>query len=63
LGYNTSRAALNMLTIQLAYEFRDTPMKVNSASAGFTATDMNGNQGHQTVEEGAAEPVRRPLVT
>ena len=62
LGYNTSKAALNMLTVQLAYEFRDTPMKVNSANPGYTATDMNGNQGHQTVEEGAAEPVRLALL-
>ena len=58
LGYNTSKAAVNMLTIQLAYEFRDTTMKVNSVNPGYTATDMNGNQGNQTVEEGAAEPVR-----
>jgi NAD(P)-dependent dehydrogenase (short-subunit alcohol dehydrogenase family) len=62
LGYNTSKAALNMLTTQLAYEFRDTPMKVNSANPGYTATDMNGNQGHQTLEEGAAEPVRLALL-
>jgi NAD(P)-dependent dehydrogenase (short-subunit alcohol dehydrogenase family) len=62
LGYNTSNAALNMLTLQLAYEFRDTPMKVNSANPGYTATDMNGNQGKQTLEEGAAEPVRLALL-
>jgi NAD(P)-dependent dehydrogenase (short-subunit alcohol dehydrogenase family) len=62
LGYNTSKAALNMLTIQLAYEFRDTPMKVNSANPGYTATDMNANQGHQTLAEGAAEPVRLALL-
>jgi NAD(P)-dependent dehydrogenase (short-subunit alcohol dehydrogenase family) len=62
LGYNTSKAALNMLTIQLAYEFRETPMKVNSANPGYTSTDMNGNQGHQTLEEGAAEPVRLALL-
>lgn len=62
LGYNTSKAALNMLTIQLAHEFRDTPMKVNSANPGYTATDMNSNQGNQTLEEGAAEPVRLALL-
>jgi len=61
LGYNTSKAALNMF--QFAYEFRDTPMKVNSANPGYTATDMNGNQGHQTLEEGAAEPVRLALLS
>lgn len=62
LGYNTSKVALNMLTVQLAYEFRGTGMKVNSADPGFTATDMNGRQGTQSIEEGAAEPVRLALL-
>jgi NAD(P)-dependent dehydrogenase (short-subunit alcohol dehydrogenase family) len=58
LGYCASKAALNMLTVQLAYELRDTEIKVNSADPGFTATDLNDHRGHQTVEEGAAETVR-----
>jgi NAD(P)-dependent dehydrogenase (short-subunit alcohol dehydrogenase family) len=62
LGYNTSKAAVNMLTVQLAYELRDTAIKVNAANPGFTATDMNGHQGTQTIEEGAAEPVRLALL-
>ena len=62
LGYNTSKAAVNMLTVQLAYELRDTAIKVNSANPGFTATDMNGQRGTQTLEEGAAEPVRLALL-
>ncbi len=40
LGYNASKAALNMLTVQLADELRDTPIKVNSSDPGFTATDL-----------------------
>lgn len=62
LGYNASKAALNMLTVQLAYELRDTPIKVNSADPGYTATDLNGNSGHQTIEEGAAETIRLALL-
>lgn len=62
IGYNASKAALNMLTVQLAYELRDTAIKVNSADPGFTATDMNAHRGIQTVEEGAAEPVRLALL-
>jgi NAD(P)-dependent dehydrogenase (short-subunit alcohol dehydrogenase family) len=62
LGYNAAKAALNMLTVQLAYELRETPIKVNSADPGFTATDMNAHRGYQTVEEGAAEPVRLALL-
>ena len=62
LGYNASKAALNMLTVQLAYEFRDTTIKVNSADPGYTATDLNGNSGPQSVPEGAAETVRLALL-
>ena len=62
LGYSASKAALNMLTVQLAFELRDTPIKVNSAEPGYTATDLNHHRGHQTVEEGAAETVRLALL-
>jgi len=61
IGYNASKAALNMLTAQLAYELRDTPIKVNSVDPGYTATDLNQNRGTQTVEEGAEEAVRVAL--
>jgi NAD(P)-dependent dehydrogenase (short-subunit alcohol dehydrogenase family) len=61
LGYCASKAALNMLTVQLAYEFRDGNIAVNSVNPGYTATDLNGNSGPQTVEEGAAEIVRVAL--
>jgi len=62
LGYCGSKAAVNMMTVQLAYELRDTAIKVNAVNPGFTATDMNGHQGTQTVEEGAAEAVRLALL-
>ncbi|MGD0289417.1 MAG: SDR family oxidoreductase [Candidatus Binataceae bacterium] len=62
LGYNASKAAMNMLTVQLAYELRGTAIKVNSSNPGYTATDLNGHRGHQTVEEGAAETVRLALL-
>jgi NAD(P)-dependent dehydrogenase (short-subunit alcohol dehydrogenase family) len=63
LGYNASKAAINMLTIQLAYELRGTTIKVNASNPGYTATDLNGHQGHQTVAEGAAETVRLALLS
>lgn len=63
LGYNGSKAILNMLTVQLAWELRDTPIKVNTVNPGFTATDLNGHRGTQTVEEGAAETVRQALIS
>jgi len=62
IGYSASKAALNMLTVQLAYELRGTTIKVNSADPGYTATDLNGNRGHQTIPEGAAEAIRLALL-
>ena len=62
LAYCASKAALNMLTMQLAYEFRDANISVNSVNPGYTATDLNGHSGPQTVEEGAAEIVRLALL-
>ena len=62
MGYNGSKTLLNMMTVQLAWELRDTPIKVNAVNPGYTATDLNGNTGTQTVQEGAAEIVRQSLV-
>lgn len=58
IGYNGSKAALNLFTVLLAAELKDTGIKVNAVNPGYTATDLNGNSGHQTVAEGAAEIVR-----
>ena len=58
LAYNASKAALNMFTVDLAYDLRDTSIKVNSACPGYTATDMNQHSGPQTIEEGAVAIVR-----
>ena len=49
--YQPSKAALNMYTIALAYELRDTPIKVNAVDPGFVATDFNNHRGTGTVEE------------
>ncbi len=62
IGYNASKAALNMLTVHLAYELRDTKIKINSANPGFTKTDLNDNRGTQPVEVGAIEATRLALL-
>jgi NAD(P)-dependent dehydrogenase (short-subunit alcohol dehydrogenase family) len=62
LGYAASKAALNMLTVQLAFELRDTAIKVNSAEPGYTATDLNQNRGTQSIPEGSAETIRLALL-
>ena len=63
LGYAASKAALNMMTVQLAYELRDTPIKVNSVDPGYTATDLNQHRGTQTIPQGSAEIIRLALLS
>jgi NAD(P)-dependent dehydrogenase (short-subunit alcohol dehydrogenase family) len=58
LAYNSSKSALNALTIQFAYELRDTAIKVNSADPGYVATDLNNHRGTRTVEQGAKVAVK-----
>jgi NAD(P)-dependent dehydrogenase (short-subunit alcohol dehydrogenase family) len=57
-AYNSSKSALNMLTVILAQELAGTNIKVNIADPGYTATDLNNNMGTQTVEEGTQAIVR-----
>jgi NAD(P)-dependent dehydrogenase (short-subunit alcohol dehydrogenase family) len=58
LAYNSSKTALNAMTIQFAHELKDTPIKVNAADPGYVATDINDRRGPRTVEQGATAPVR-----
>lgn len=51
LAYNSSKAALNMLTAVYAQSFPQ--VRSVSVDPGFTATDLNGHQGTRTVEQGA----------
>ena len=53
LGYNASKAALNMFTVNLAWELKDTDIKVNSICPGYVATDLNNHSGPGTAADGA----------
>jgi NAD(P)-dependent dehydrogenase (short-subunit alcohol dehydrogenase family) len=55
--YPSSKAALNMLTAMYAKELRDTPVKVNAANPGYTATDFNDHRGFRSPAEGAEPSV------
>jgi NAD(P)-dependent dehydrogenase (short-subunit alcohol dehydrogenase family) len=52
-AYDASKTALNAYTIHLAYELRDTKIKVNSAHPGWVKTDMGGEQAPMELSEGA----------
>jgi NAD(P)-dependent dehydrogenase (short-subunit alcohol dehydrogenase family) len=51
-AYDASKTALNAYTIHLAYELRDTNVKVNSAHPGWVKTDMGGSQAPMELSEG-----------
>jgi NAD(P)-dependent dehydrogenase (short-subunit alcohol dehydrogenase family) len=58
LGYNSSKAAVNMVTVMLANELRGTGILVNAADPGNCATDMGGWSAARTPAQGAAVAVR-----
>jgi NAD(P)-dependent dehydrogenase (short-subunit alcohol dehydrogenase family) len=66
LAHATSKAALNMLTIQYHRAFQHDQslrhLKINSATPGYTATDLNRHRGTRTVEQGAQIIVRLALL-
>jgi NAD(P)-dependent dehydrogenase (short-subunit alcohol dehydrogenase family) len=51
-AYDASKTALNAFTVHLAYELRDTKIKVNSAHPGWVKTDMGGQQAPMELSEG-----------
>jgi NAD(P)-dependent dehydrogenase (short-subunit alcohol dehydrogenase family) len=56
VAYPSSKAALNMVTVQYAKAFPG--MRINAVDPGYTKTDLNHNTGFQTVEQGAEATVR-----
>jgi NAD(P)-dependent dehydrogenase (short-subunit alcohol dehydrogenase family) len=62
LAYNSSKAALNSVTLEYAKELRGTPIKINAVSPGYVATDLNQHKGYLTPEQGATAPVRLALI-
>ncbi|GHB60337.1 short-chain dehydrogenase [Streptomyces xanthochromogenes] len=60
VAYPASKTAVNMITVQYAKAFP--AMRINAVEPGFTKTDLNGNTGVQTVEQGADIIVRMASV-
>jgi len=56
-GYDSSKAALNAFTVHLAYELKDTKVKVNSAHPGWVKTDMGGEGATMELPDGAKTAV------
>lgn len=60
--YLTSKSALNMYTVVLAYELKDTNFKVNEVCPGYTKTDFNGHRGTGTLEDAGKRIVKYALI-
>ncbi len=61
-AYSASKSALNAWTVQLAWELRDGPIKVNAVHPGYVRTGMNGGNGEIEVAEGARSSMRMALL-
>ncbi len=56
-SYNISKSAVNAWTVQLAYELKDTKIKVNAAHPGWVKTDMGGKGAQMEIPDGARTSV------
>jgi len=55
--YRSSKAALNMLMLHYASQYKDAGWKVNSCCPGYCATRMNKFSGFLSAEDGAKRAV------
>ncbi|MDB5312663.1 MAG: short-chain dehydrogenase/reductase [Gemmataceae bacterium] len=58
VGYNASKAAVNVFTVLLAQELKGTAVKVNAAHPGWVKTDMGTDAAPLEVADGAKTSVR-----
>ncbi len=61
-AYNVSKSAVNAYTVQLAYELRDSNVKVNAVHPGHVKTDMGGSAAPMEIVDGAKSSVAMALI-
>lgn len=62
LEYTSSKVALNAITVSFAKELESDGIKVNAVEPGHVRTDLNGNTGFLTPEEGAETAIKMALL-
>ena len=62
LDYTSSKVALNAVTVSFAKELGPLGIKVNAVEPGHVRTDLNGNSGVLTPEEGATTVIKMALL-
>lgn len=60
--YLSSKSAMNMYTVVLAYELKDSNFKINAVCPGYTKTDFNGHRGPGSVEDAGKRIVKYALI-
>ena len=60
-AYGPSKTALNVYTIVLAYELKNSNFKLNVIDPGYTATDFNHHSGPGSVESAANFIIKHTL--
>ena len=53
---------MNMYTVVLAYELKDSNFKINAVCPGYTKTDFNGHRGPGSVEDAGKRMVKYALI-
>lgn len=62
LAYNSSKTALNAVSVAFSKELAPLGIKVNAVEPGNAATDLNGNNGVLTPDEGAGSAIRLAMI-
>jgi NAD(P)-dependent dehydrogenase (short-subunit alcohol dehydrogenase family) len=60
--YLSSKSAMNMYTVVLAYELRDSGFKINAVCPGYTNTDFNGHSGPGSVQVAGQRIINYALI-
>jgi len=62
LAYNSSKTALNAISVAFAKELKPFGIKVNAVEPGSVATDLNGYSGVLTPDQGAVSAIRMATI-
>ncbi|MFZ1675627.1 MAG: SDR family oxidoreductase [Saprospiraceae bacterium] len=60
--YLSSKSAMNMYTVVLAYELKNSNFKINAVCPGYTKTDFNGHRGPGSVEDAGKRILKYALI-
>jgi NAD(P)-dependent dehydrogenase (short-subunit alcohol dehydrogenase family) len=61
-AYLSSKSAMNMYTVVLAYELKGGNFKINAVCPGYTKTDFNGHRGTGTLEIAGKRIIKYALI-